>query len=94
MQDAGAGEIVLNSVDRDGTELGYDLDLIDKLKEDLRVPTTILGGAKNFKEMSDLVKRWPSFGAAAGTTFTFKGRLKAVLINYPTEVDRISLCRA
>jgi cyclase len=45
LQDAGAGEIVVNSVDRDGLMQGYDLELAAQFKQALKVPFTLLGGA-------------------------------------------------
>ena len=88
MQRLGAGEIVLNSVDRDGTMQGYDLALIDQLKAAIDVPLTVLGGAGKLDDIRDLTKRHPVIGAAAGSLFVFKGKFRAVLINYPDRAQR------
>jgi cyclase len=93
LQVAGAGEIVINSVDRDGLMQGYDLDLAEQIKQSLKVPVTLLGGAGSLEHIGDLVSRLGVVGAAAGSLFVFKGKYRAVLINYPTPAQKIQLCR-
>ena len=93
LQDAGAGEIVINSIDRDGFMQGYDLDLASQLRDVLKVPMTILGGAGSLDHVGQLVYRLGVVGAAAGSLFVFKGKYRAVLINYPTPSQKIQLCR-
>lgn len=90
-QELGAGEVVLNSVDRDGLLQGYDLDLVGRVREAISLPLTVLGGAGSFDHIRHLVQRFPVIGAAAGSLFVFKGRFRAVLINYPSRVDRDGL---
>lgn len=84
----GAGEILLNSVDQDGTMLGYDLDLIDSLRDAVRLPMTVLGGAGSIGHISQLFSRYGLIGAAAGSFFVFKGKYRAVLIQYPTPDEK------
>jgi len=84
LQEAGAGEIVVNSVDRDGLMNGYDLDIAEQVFESLRVPMTMLGGAGSLQDIALLVRKCGVVGAAAGSLFVFKGKYRAVLINYPT----------
>ena len=91
VQDAGAGEIVVNSVDRDGMMKGYDLDLIEKVRQEITVPLTALGGAGSLEHVQELVKRHPVIGASAGSLFVFKGKYRAVLINYPSRKERDAL---
>lgn len=91
MQRLGAGEIVLNAVDRDGMMQGYDLALIDQLKAEIDVPLTVLGGAGKLDDIKALVERHPIIGAAAGSLFVFKGKFRAVLINYPDRAQRDQL---
>jgi cyclase len=79
----GAGEIVLNSIDRDGSMKGYDLTLAKRLRTSVRVPITILGGAGSLDDISGLIEAIGTAGAAAGSLFVFKGAFRAVLINYP-----------
>lgn len=94
LQDAGAGEIVINSIDRDGLMQGYDLGLATQFKQTLKVPVTFLGGAGSLDHMGDLISALGVVGAAAGSLFVFKGKYRAVLINYPTPQQKIELCRA
>lgn len=90
-QSAGAGEIVVNSVDRDGQMQGYDLDLAMQFKQALKVPVTFLGGAGSLEHLTELVSRLGVVGAAAGSLFVFKGKYRAVLINYPTPKQKKQL---
>jgi cyclase len=93
LQQAGAGEIVINSVDRDGLMQGYDLDLAAQFRQTLKVPVTFLGGAGSLGDIGQLVSRVGVVGAAAGSLFVFKGKYRAVLINYPTPPQKMQLCR-
>ncbi len=87
----GAGEIVVSSVDRDGTMTGYDLDLVDAVRAAVDIPLTVLGGAGALTDIQALFARHPIIGAAAGSLFVFKGRYRAVLINYPDRDAREAL---
>jgi cyclase len=79
----GAGEVIINSIDRDGTLAGYDLDLVAQVRDVVSTPLTVLGGAADMGSVRALVDRFGIIGAAAGSMFVFKGKLRAVLINYP-----------
>lgn len=94
LQAAGAGEIVINSIDRDGEMQGYDLDLARQVRSVVKVPLTVLGGAGSLAHIGELLKTCGVVGAAAGSLFVFKGPYRAVLINYPTAVQKDELCRA
>jgi len=91
LENLGAGEILLNSVDCDGEMKGYDFNLIDQVKKAVKVPLTVLGGAGSLYDIKKLVQRYPVIGAAAGSLFVFKGKYKAVLINYPTQIEKETL---
>ena len=82
-EDAGAGEIVINSIDRDGQMNGYDLVLAELVRKIVNVPITIMGGAGSLKDIAALIHTCGIVGAAAGSLFVFKGQYRAVLINYP-----------
>jgi len=88
LADAGAGEIVVNSVDRDGQMKGYDLQLIDLIRNVVTLPLSVLGGAGSLEDLETLVKRYGIIGAAAGSFFVFKGKYRAVLINYPNRHEK------
>ncbi len=79
----GAGEIVVNSIDNDGTMKGYDLALARSVRDTVRLPITVLGGAGSLADIGKLVVACGVVGAAAGSLFVFKGPYKAVLISYP-----------
>ena len=93
LQTYGAGEIVINSIDRDGCMKGYDLDFASQVKAVLRVPVTFLGGAGHSDHLSELVGNLGVVGAAAGSLFVFKGKYRAVLINYPTPSQKKQICQ-
>ncbi len=93
LQEAGAGEIVINSVDRDGLMQGYDLELAAQFKQALKVPVTFLGGAGSLDHLGELIAKLGVVGAAAGSLFVFKGKYRAVLINYPSPEQKLKLCR-
>lgn len=83
LQDFGVGEIVINSIDRDGTSMGYDFDLVNYVTDSINIPVTFLGGASSLEDVSLLYKTYGICGAGAGSLFVFKGKYRAVLINYP-----------
>jgi cyclase len=78
----GAGEIAINSIDRDGEMCGYDLELAKRVRDTVSSPISILGGAGNLGHMQELIDAVGVVGAAAGSMFVFKGTYRAVLISY------------
>ncbi len=87
----GVGEIVVNSIDNDGTMNGYDDALISLFREKTNYPMTVLGGAGNLDDIKLLISKYKIIGAAAGSLFVFKGKYKAVLINYPNREEKSRL---
>ncbi|MEG0189343.1 MAG: AglZ/HisF2 family acetamidino modification protein, partial [Algoriella sp.] len=85
IKDLQFGEIIVNNIDLDGTEKGYDFGLIRKVFQYTSKPVTILGGAGSLEDVKKIYKEFKIIGAAAGSLFIYKGKLKAVLINYPTK---------
>ena len=85
---AGAGEIVINSINQDGRMMGYDRKLIAKVREATNVPMTVLGGAGSLEDIRSLIDEYGIIGAAAGSLFVFKGVYRAVLINYPQQAEK------
>lgn len=90
----GAGEIVVNSIDRDGMMGGYDLALATQVRAATTIPLTVLGGAGSLAHIAELVRACGIIGAAAGSLFVFKGPFKAVLINYPSPAQKDDVARA
>ena len=88
LEEIGIGEIVINSIDNDGVMQGYDLPLIEGIREKCSMPITVIGGAGSLQHIKDLISKFKIIGAAAGSLFVFKGKYKAVLINYPNREER------
>jgi cyclase len=84
---AGVGEIFLNSIDRDGMMVGYDLPLVRRVSKNLPVPLVVCGGAGGVGHLSEAIQAGAS-AAAAGSMFVFHGKHRAVLISYLDEKDR------
>jgi cyclase len=89
LESMGAGEIIVHSVDREGTYRGYDIGILKEIASQIKIPIIALGGASSLQDLRDVLKTEIS-AAAAGSIFVFFGRLRAVLINYPTreEIER------
>ena len=86
MEEAGAGEILLNSIERDGTFTGYDLEMIEKISHSVHIPMIAVGGASNLADF----KRAVQYGASAvsaGSLFVFQRPHRAVLISYPSQEE-------
>lgn len=83
----GAGEILLTSVDRDGTMGGYDLELIRRVSEAVRIPVVACGGAGSVADLGRAVREGGAAAAAAGSIFVFHGPHRGVLINYPSPAE-------
>lgn len=86
MQEAGAGEVFINSVDRDGAYTGYDTVLVKKVSEALRIPLVACGGASSVTDFAPAVQQGAS-AVAAGSIFVFQGPHRAVLISYPSQQE-------
>ena len=89
----GAGEILVNSIDRDGVMKGYDIELASMVRQATRLPLSVLGGAGSLTDLKALIERCGVIGAVAGSLFVFKGAYKAVLINYPGHAQKEDLIR-
>lgn len=87
MEKMGAGEIIINSIDRDGTMQGYDVDLVRRVADAVQVPVVACGGAGNLSHVSEAIKQGHASAAAAGSIFVFQGPLRGVLINYPSQKE-------
>jgi cyclase len=94
MEELGAGEIVVNSIDNDGVMKGYDVELMDRMRAAVSLPLTALGGAGSLADIRALIARFGIIGAAAGSLFVFKGVYRAVLINYPNRAEKDELTSA
>lgn len=87
VQEKGAGEILVNSIDRDGTGEGYDLDITAKIAAAVSIPVIACGGAGKLEDLKIIVKNSKVSAVAAGSMFVFHGERRAVLINYPAQKE-------
>jgi imidazole glycerol-phosphate synthase subunit HisF len=87
MQEAGAGELIIQSVDRDGSMSGYDLELVRKVTRAVSIPVVACGGAGSVADLEAVIKTGGASAASAGSMFVFHGRHRAVLINFPAQND-------
>jgi cyclase len=84
LEQAGAGEIFLTSIDCDGQMQGYDIELIKKVSSKVSVPVVACGGAGTLEHMRRAMSESGASAVAAGSMFVFYGKHRAILINYPT----------
>jgi imidazole glycerol-phosphate synthase subunit HisF len=87
MEKKGAGEIIVQSIENDGSMKGYDLDLIKKISHNVNIPTIALGGAGAVADLKKAYTEAHATGLAAGSLFVYYGPNKGVLINYPEKQD-------
>ena len=85
LEESGVGEILLTSIDRDGTFEGYDLALVREVTQTVTVPVVACGGAGKIEDCADVVQKAGASAAAAGSIFVFQGIHRAVLISFPSE---------
>ncbi|MCB0194933.1 MAG: imidazole glycerol phosphate synthase subunit HisF [Anaerolineae bacterium] len=83
MQEMGAGELLLTSIDRDGTQTGYDIDLIKQVTSVVDIPVIACGGAGKVSDFGQAVRAGGASACAAGSMVVYFGRNRAVLINFP-----------
>ncbi len=83
MEQRGAGEILLTAIDRDGTMAGYDLELIRRVSDAVRIPVIASGGAGKVSDFAAAIRTGGASAVAAGSLFVFYGRRRAVLVNFP-----------
>lgn len=81
----GAGEIIINSIDLDGTMKGYDLDLLNSVANNVNIPVIACGGAGKMAHLKQAFDECKVHALAAGSIFVFHGSRRAVLINYPSK---------
>ena len=84
-EEMGVGEIILNSIDKDGMMDGYDIELVKNITQAVGIPVTACGGAGNIHDLKKVLDDGGAHAAAGGSMFVYYGKLKAVLITAPTE---------
>lgn len=83
-QALGAGEILLTSIDRDGTYDGYDIDLVHRVSSAVTIPVIACGGAGTIEDFTAAVTKGGASAVAAGSMVVYQGRHRGVLINFPS----------
>lgn len=91
VEESGTGEIIIQSIDRDGTMNGYDISLIRKISQAVRIPVVALGGAGNLRHMKQAYREGYANGLAAGSMFVYHGARNGILINYPEKSEIVNL---
>jgi cyclase len=91
MEAKGAGELIVQAVDRDGTMQGYDLELTRAVSEAVAIPVIALGGAGTHEHLRQVLTEGQASAAAAGSMFVFHGSRRAVLITYPDREELVSI---
>lgn len=87
MEELGAGEILINSIDQDGMREGFDIELVQQVADAVKIPVIACGGAGKLEDIGRVVKEGHVSAVTAGSLFVFQGRRRAVLINFPTREE-------
>jgi cyclase len=86
-ENLGVGEIIIHSIERDGTRSGYDVSLLSKIAKETTLPVIALGGCNGLPDIKKLMNQSDVSAFAAGHLFVFYGQRNGILINFPTESD-------
>lgn len=84
---SGAGEIFINSIDRDGTQTGYDIQLSRLIADAVKIPVIACGGAGKLSDLAEVYLKGKVTAVVAGSLFVYHGSRNAVLINYPGQSE-------
>jgi imidazole glycerol-phosphate synthase subunit HisF len=87
MCEAGAGELFINNVDKDGTYTGFDSQILESINKIVSVPVIACGGASGTNDLKEVVTKANVSGVAAGSIFVYQGPHRAVLISYPSQEE-------
>jgi cyclase len=87
MEAKGAGEIIIQSIEKDGEMNGYDLELVKQISAAVEIPVVALGGAGSISDLKIAFQEGLASGLAAGSLFVFEGKKRGVLINYPEKKE-------
>ena len=85
MEEAGAGELILTSIEREGTFSGYDVEGVREIAEAVNIPVVINGGAAGTADFLKGILEGKASAVAAGSRFVYSGRTHGILINYPSQ---------
>ncbi len=82
-QNAGAGELIINNINLEGTKKGYDISLMKSLNQKLSIPLIALGGCGQLKHIEDILSATPISGVACGSFLVYAPNTYQVLLSYP-----------
>ena len=91
MEHNGVGELIVQSIERDGLMKGYDKHLIKTISDGVTVPVVALGGGGSYADLKDMYGYCKVRGLGSGSTFVYQNEMKGVLINYPTLKEKIAI---
>jgi imidazole glycerol-phosphate synthase subunit HisF len=91
MEEMGAGELIIQSIEQDGTMQGYDIESINKVSKAVKIPIVALGGAGNMEHLKKGYTEGNANGLAAGSMFVYQGSRRGILINYPPKAELLKL---
>lgn len=81
-QESGAGEIIINQIDHEGTRKGFDTKLMKELNQSLSIPLVALGGCGKIEHIHELLKSTPISGISCGSFFVYSPDTSEVLLSY------------
>ena len=87
MEQQGAGEIIIQSIERDGMMQGYDIALVKSIAEAVSIPVVALGGAGKMEHLKEVYQKGFANGLASGSFFVYQGEKRGVLISYPEKEE-------
>jgi len=87
MQELGAGELLITSIDRDGTWNGFELEIIKKITDVVKIPVIANGGAGSLEHISDAVKKANASAVALGSMVVYQKKGLGVLVNFPDKIE-------
>jgi cyclase len=87
MESRGAGEILLTSIDREGTWSGYDVDLVRIISDAVSIPVIAHGGGGTVAHIVQAVKQGGASAVALGSMVVFQKQGMGVLVNFPDHAE-------
>ena len=87
VEERGAGEILLTSIDREGTWEGFDLDLVRRVSTAVNIPVIAHGGAGSMEHIVEAVKKGHASAVALGSMVVFQKKGMGVLVNFPDSCE-------
>lgn len=90
LQKRGCGELLLTSIDHEGSLSGMDFNFIDEVSRKLKIPVVAVGGARSLDDWSNAIKNHNASAVAAGSMFVYHSKTRGILINYPTRNEMMN----